>query len=216
MQELPFILCLDRGGLVGEDGPTHHGVLDISMFISMPNIVISAPRDGNELRDLFNLALNSKKGFVIRYPKGDCIDYDASMVPQKIDLGSWEILKEGERCAILAVGSMVDIALKNYDYISKKIGFSPTLINARFIKPIDKNILKKLFSKKEKIITLEEGSKIGGFGSFILNYANTSNYGGKVKILGIDDEFVDQGSRLELLDYCGLTSSDIIKEILND
>ena len=216
LQELPFILCLDRGGLVGEDGPTHHGVLDISMFISMPNIVISAPRDGNELRDLFNLALNSKKGFVIRYPKGDCIDYDDSMVPQKIDLGSWEILKEGERCAILAVGSMVDIALKNYDYISKKIGFSPTLINARFIKPIDKNILKKLFSKKEKIITLEEGSKIGGFGSFILNYANTSNYGGKVKILGIDDEFVDQGSRLELLDYCGLTSSDIIKEILND
>ncbi len=216
LQELPFILCLDRGGLVGEDGPTHHGVLDISMFISMPNIVISAPRDGNELRDLFNLALNSKKGFVIRYPKGDCIDYDASMVPQKIDLGSWEILKEGERCAILAVGSMVDIALKNYDYISKKIGFSPTLINARFIKPIDKNILKKLFSKKEKIITLEEGSKIGGFGSFILNYANTSNYRGKVKILGIDDEFVDQGSRLELLDYCGLTSSDIIKEILND
>ena len=216
LQELPFILCLDRGGLVGEDGPTHHGVLDISMFISMPNIVISAPRDGNELRDLFNLALNSKKGFVIRYPKGDCIDYDASMVPQKIDLGSWETLKEGERCAILAVGSMVDIALKNYDYISKKIGFSPTLINARFIKPIDKNILKKLFSKKEKIITLEEGSKIGGFGSFILNYANTSNYRGKVKILGIDDEFVDQGSRLELLDYCGLTSSDIIKEILND
>ena len=216
LQDLPFVLCLDRGGLVGEDGPTHHGVLDIAMFIAMPNIIISAPKDGNELRDLFHTGLNSGRGFVIRYPKGDCISYNSSLEKKILDIGKWEILKEGEKAAILATGSMVDIAMKEYSAICNQVGFKPTLVNARFIKPIDTDMLIKFFDKKEKIITIEEGSEIGGFGSFVLNYANKCNYNGKVRVIGIKDEFIEQGSRGELLDLCGLTSGNIIKEILSD
>ena len=215
LQNLPFVLCLDRGGIVGEDGPTHHGVLDIAMFIAMPNIVISAPKDGNELKNLFYTALKSGKGFVIRYPKGDCISYNSSLNEEILDIGKWEILKEGENVAILAVGSMVDIVLKNYNTICQKVGFHPTLVNARFVKPIDVDMLNQFFDRKEKIITIEEGSEIGGFGSFVLNYASKHKYSGKVRIIGIEDAFIDQGPREELLVSCGLSSEKIINEILN-
>ena len=216
LQDLPFVLCLDRGGLVGEDGPTHHGVLDIAMFIAMPNIVISAPKDGNELRDLFHTALNSKKGFVIRYPKGSSVSYISGLKGKILDIGKWEILKKGEKVAILATGSAVDIISKDYDVISKEIGFSPTLVNARFIKPLDRVMLNNLFNSEEMIITIEEGSEIGGFGSFVLNYANKCNYNGKMKIIGIEDNFIEQGSRSELLKSCGISSKKIIQEILNN
>ena len=216
LQNLPFVLCLDRGGIVGEDGPTHHGVLDIAMFIAMPNIVISAPKDGNELKNLFYTALKSGKGFVIRYPKGDCISYNSSLNEEILDIGKWEILKEGENVAILAVGSMVDIVLKNYNTICQKVGFHPTLVNARFVKPIDVDMLNQFFDRKEKIITIEEGSEIGGFGSFVLNYASKHKYSGKVRIIGVEDAFIDQGPREELLVSCGLSSEKIINEILND
>ena len=216
LQDLPFILCLDRAGLVGEDGPTHHGVLDISMFIAMPNIVISSPKDGNELRDLFHTALLSKKGFVIRYPKGSSISYDPSLKERLLDIGKWEVLKDGENCAILAVGSMVDVVMRDYDMICDKIGFNPTVINARFIKPLDTQMMPDVLGKNNKIITIEEGCEIGGFGSFVLNYANNSNYKGNVKILALSDNFVEQGSRKELLDLSNLNSEKIIELILND
>tara|TARA_Y100001980_G_scaffold28411_1_gene8823 strand:+ start:3121 stop:4974 length:1854 start_codon:yes stop_codon:yes gene_type:complete len=213
LQDLPFILCLDRGGIVGADGPTHHGVLDISMFLSMPNIIIAAPKDGNELRDLFHTALNSKKGFVIRYPKGDCIDYQSDKSPRMISVGAWEILKKGKKCAIIAVGSMVDMVLKNYTKISKEIGYNPCIVNARFIKPIDKKIISEIYSNFEQIITIEEGAQIGGFGSFILNDANLASYTGKIKVMAINDDFVDQGNRSDLLKICGLSVEKLIKEI---
>lgn len=215
LQELPFILCLDRSGLVGEDGPTHHGILDIAMFISMPGVIISAPKDGNEFRDLFCTALKEKKAFVIRYPKGSSIVYDQSKNEKILEVGKWEVLNKGERASILAVGSMVDIATRGYDQICDEIGYNPTLINARFIKPIDTEMLDKILSKNDIIITMEEGSKIGGFGSFVLNYANSVNYSGKIHILGIDDKFVDQGPRKDLLESCGLSVESVIKSIVN-
>ena len=127
-----------------------------------------------------------------------------------------EILKDGENCAILAVGSMVDLVIRDYEKICSQIAFSPTVVNARFIKPIDTEILDKILRGNNKIITIEEGSKIGGFGSFILNYANQSKYKGEIRILGIDDNFVEQGSRSELLNLCGLNSDTIIQNILDD
>ena len=216
MQDLPFILCLDRSGLVGEDGPTHHGILDICMFISMPKVIIAAPKDGNELRNLFYTALNSKKGFVIRYPKGTAIRYNQSKNEEILEIGKWEILEYGEKCSILAVGSMVDIVMNNYDKICNAVGFHPKVINARFIKPIDIEIMNQILSKNDKIITIEEGTKIGGFGSFVLNYANKLNYKGKIKILGIDDNFIEQGARQNLLEICGLTAESVIKNILDE
>ena len=216
LQQLPFILCLDRSGLVGEDGPTHHGILDIAMFISMPGVIISAPKDGNEFRDLFYTALKEKKAFVIRYPKGSSILYDQSKNKKVLEVGKWEVLKKGKRASILAVGSMVNIATTGYNQIRNEIGYSPTLINARFIKPIDTEMLDEILSKNDIIVTMEEGSKIGGFGSFVLNYANSVNYNGKIHILGIDDKFIDQGPRKDLLKSCGLSVESVIKSILNE
>jgi len=215
LQDLPFILCLDRSGLVGEDGPTHHGILDICMFISMPGVIISAPKDGNEFKNLFYTALKEKKGFIIRYPKGSSISYDQSKNEKILEIGKWEVLKNGENCSILAVGSMVDIAMNGYNQICNEIGYNPTLINARFIKPIDTKLLDEIFSKNDIIVTMEEGSKIGGFGSFVLNYANSVNYKGKIHILGINDKFIDQGSRKDLLKYCGLSIESVIESIVN-
>ncbi len=216
LQDLPFILCLDRSGLVGADGPTHHGLYDINMFISMPNIVISAPKDGNELRSLFQLALDTRKPFVIRYPKGDSINFDKNYKEDvNLEIGKWEILKKGSNWAILAVGSMVDIVIKNYSLIEQKLGYSPTVVNSRFVKPIDENMLNSLSEEYKGIVTIEEGMKTGGFGSFILSYLNNHNYNGKVKILGIEDSFVDQGTRAELLNECGLSVENIINSIEN-
>ena len=213
LQDLPFILCLDRGGLVGADGPTHHGVLDIAMFITMPNIIISAPKDGNELRNLFNTALVSNKGFVIRYPKGNCVEFNENQPGKILNIGSWEILKEGTRCAIIAVGSMVEMVVKSYARISDEIGYNPSVINARFIKPIDEKLINQIYKNFDQIITIEEGSHIGGFGSFILNNANSASFEGRVKILAINDKFVDQGSRSDLLEDCGLSVEKLISEI---
>ncbi len=213
LQGLPFILCLDRGGIVGPDGPTHHGILDIPMFLSMPNVIITAPKDGNELRNLFHTALVSNKGFVIRYPKGDCIDYQINKTPNKINLGSWEILKKGKKCAIIAVGSMVNMVIKNYSRICKEIGYNPCVINARFIKPIDKKIIKYIYNDFEQIVTIEEGARIGGFGSYVLNDANKASFNGTFKILAIGDDFVDQGNRSDLLNDCGLSAEKLISEI---
>jgi len=216
LQDLPFILCLDRSGVVGEDGPTHHGLFDINMFITMPNIILSAPKDGNELRKLFNLALKIKKPFVIRYPKGSSINFDKSYSEDRqLELGSWEVLNEGEECVILAVGSMVDMVLKNYDKICNDLGYKITLINARFIKPIDEQMMNEIANKYNIVLTIEEGMKIGGFGSFVLNYLNNLKYKGRVEIIGVKDEFLGQGSRAELLCDCGLTPENIISTIKN-
>ena len=217
LQDLPFILCLDRSGIVGADGPTHHGLFDINMFISMPNIIISAPKDGNELRALFLLGLELKKPFVIRYPKGDSVNFESNILDtQKLELGSWEVLKKGKNCAILAVGSMVELVLEDYELISNELGYQPTLVNARFVKPIDISMMNSISSEYDTILTIEEGMKVGGFGSVILNYLNNASYSGKVKILGIGDQFIDQGSRSELLKDCGLTSSKIIDAIKDE
>ena len=216
LQDLPFILCLDRAGVVGADGPTHHGLFDINMFLPMPNIVITAPKDGNELRQLFLCALKSKKPFVIRYPKGNAINFDNNLQESSnMNIGTWEILKKGSKWAILAVGSMVDLVMSNYDYIEQELGFSPHVINSRFIKPFDENMLNSIIKEFDGILTIEEGMKTGGFGSYILNYLNELNYTGKVRILGVKDKFVDQGTRTELLDDCGLTADNIINTIKN-
>ena len=133
--------------------------------------------------------------------------------PKKISLGSWEILNSGNDIAILAVGSMVDIGVKGIEYFVTKNNLNFTLINCRFIKPIDNIMLKDVVSKHENIFTLEEGVKIGGFGSSILEYISSNNLNSNVDILGIDDTFIEQGTRNELLDITGLSVESICKRI---
>ena len=212
LQNLPVIFCLDRAGLVGPDGPTHHGVFDISMLINLPNIVIAAPRNGNELDNLLITALNNNIPFCIRYPKASSIQYDQSIDAKILDIGVWEKLHKGSKVAILATGSTVEIASNSLEEINQKFGFYPSLINCRFIKPLDYSCLDELIKKHDYIITMEEGAVKGGFGNSILNYyKHTDSL--KVDMLGILDSFIEHGTRQELLDLVGLNTNSLINLI---
>ena len=212
LQDLPVTLCMDRAGLVGADGPTHHGVFDISMLLMLPNIIITAPKDGNELKDLLYTSQIINKPMSIRYPKGSCINFDNSIQPNKLIVGSWEEIIVGEKVAILAVGSMVDLVKKHYDYIVSKVGYKPHLVNCRFIKPVDIDMINDLEKKFKYIVTIEEGAIRGGFGMYIK--AKFSERFLKIKNLGIPDKFIEHGERSELLEDIGLSKDGISKVLM--
>lgn len=216
LQDLPAVFCMDRAGLVGPDGPTHHGVFDISMLNSFPNIVISAPKDGQELSDLIYTGILSKKAFAIRYPKGKCSSYDINTAQNQIELGQWEILTKGSKVALLATGSMVQPCIDIKDEISELVGTEISVINSRFIKPIDKKMIDKLIEDHEYFFTFEEGSLIGGFGSSVLQYISQKNKGVKVFNKGIEDNFIEHGTRTELLKIAKLDTESLINFIENN
>ena len=210
LQKLPVLFCLDRGGVVGPDGPTHHGVFDLSFLRSIPGIVLAAPKDGNELRDLMYTGLNHWKGpFVVRYPKASSMVFDESLTPEAVEVGSWEVLKEGNDLVILAVGSMVPEAR----HALEKQNLDVQLVNARFVKPLDEKMLDKISRQFPTVVTIEEGSLEGGFGPAVLYALNERNFGGKVHHLGIPDEFVEHGDRRRLLNELGLTSERIAETV---
>jgi len=219
LQDLPIVYCMDRAGLVGPDGPTHHGVFDIPMLRMLPNMVVTAPKDGNELRNLLATATTSNRSFSIRYPKGSSRKFDRDKAPEILTIGTWEQLTKGSRIAILAAGSMVGIVEDNLNAISEALDFSPTLINARFIKPLDKSMLVSLCEEYDAILTMEEGCLAGGFGSAVIEHYNDIGRSVKIARMGIPDDFIQHGSREELLDSLGLNSMGIvnkIKDILGD
>ena len=210
LQKLPVLFCLDRGGIVGPDGPTHHGVFDLSFLRSIPGIVLAAPKDGNELRNLMYTGLNHWKGpFVVRYPKASSMVFDESLTPEAVEVGSWEVLKEGNDLVILAVGSMVPEAR----HALEKQNLDVQLVNARFVKPLDEKMLDKISRQFSTVVTIEEGSLEGGFGPAVLYALNERNFGGKVHHLGIPDEFVEHGDRRRLLNDLGLTSERISETV---
>ena len=215
LQDLPIVLCMDRAGIVGPDGPTHHGVFDISMLNSLPNIILTAPKDGNELRNLLYTGIQSKKAFSIRYPKGRCSSYIADKNPELIPIGSWEYLSKGRKVAVLAAGSMVSRCMEMKSELESKLGYEITVLNARFIKPLDLQVLEELKENHEFIFTFEEGSEIGGFGSNVLNYYSKFKVSPRLIIKGIDDSFVTHGLRSELLESLGLDKDSILNHILN-
>ena len=211
LQKLPVIFCLDRSGLVGPDGPTHHGVFDISMMINLPGIVIAAPKDGNELDNLLLTALEANVPFCIRYPKSNSINYDKKNISKILDIGSWEYINKGEKIAILSTGSMVDIANNSIDLIKEKFNFIPTVVNCRFIKPFDTECLNEIIKSHDLIITMEEGALKGGFGSSVLDYCKRDSV--MVESMGIQDSFIEHGTRQELLDLVGLNINSLINLI---
>lgn len=214
LQNLPVVFALDRAGVVGPDGPTHHGVFDMAYLQLIPGFTVAAPKDGNELRDLLYTAVNHDSGpFAVRYPKASSLQFDESKKPRKLKVGSWEILSGGQDLVILAVGSMVHQAreaLKNVD----KIGGSPQLVNARFVKPLDQGMLGDISRDFEAVITLEEGSVSGGFGSSVTSWLFEHGYRGRIVRLGIPDSFVTHGSRSQLLDSLGLSVDKIRETVL--
>ncbi len=197
LQELPVVIAIDRAGLVGEDGPTHHGVFDIAFLRTIPNIVITAPKDWQELRDLLYTGIYSGKVFAIRYPRGTVIGEKKEGF-NKLEIGSWEVLKEGKDLVILAVGKYVKKALETADILNK-YGFKPTVVNARFIKPMDYKLLDELLKTNEYIIKMEDGALNGGFGSGVVEYITDNLYFNKVLRFGIPDRFIEHG-KIELLE----------------
>ena len=212
LQKLPIVLCMDRAGLVGPDGPTHHGIFDISMLNSLPGIVISAPKDGNELRDLIYTGIRSKKAFSVRYPKENCDIYDPKAPLSLINIGEWEYISKGSDLAILAVGSMVK---KCQNILNNSIMKNATLVNARFIKPLDIKMLNEIQENHRYVFTFEEGSEIGGFGSTVLDYYSKNNSKLKIFIKGIEDNFIEHGTRSELLEITGLDEKGVLSYIEN-
>lgn len=217
LQNLNVVLCIDRAGLVGEDGPTHHGVFDISYLRLIPNLSILAPKDGTELRNMMYFANNWNEGpLAIRYPRTAIPEGEIKTPVKEIEKFSWEILKEGKNILILACGSMVQPALKVADAVEKNYGATCCVVNCRFIKPMDEKMLSSLLSQFNKVLTLEENVLKGGFGSAVLEFMADKNFKGiELKNLGVPDEFIEQGSRNILLQRCGLDPEGIEKAVVS-
>lgn len=213
LQNLPVIFCLDRAGLVGEDGATHHGTLDIAYSRCIPNLIVSAPKDGNELRNLMHTALNQTKNpFMLRYARSSSFNFDKKGQAELIPVGSWEKIVTGKDIVILAVGSMVKPSLEvAIDLVKDNI--SCEVINCRFIQPMDEKYLQSAIKKFNKIITIEEGTLNGGFGSAISEWLTDNSYSGNIKRIGIPNRFITHGNKDLLLKEIGLDKLGIIKKI---
>ncbi|MEA3489636.1 MAG: 1-deoxy-D-xylulose-5-phosphate synthase [Candidatus Omnitrophota bacterium] len=213
LQRLPVILCVDRAGLVGKDGPTHHGVFDIAYLRSIPDLIVMAPKDGVELELMLEKAVEWKLPVAIRYPRAKAMQFVGSSSCEPLEIGRAELLRKGADLAILAVGSMVNTALMASAVLSKK-GIEATVVNARFIKPLDKQTLEDLAHGAKRIFTIEEGVIDGGFGSAVLEFFEKENISNvKIRCLGLPDEFIEHGAREELLRKYHLTPDEIAATI---
>ncbi|MBU5590746.1 1-deoxy-D-xylulose-5-phosphate synthase [Clostridium sp. MSJ-4] len=215
IQKLPVIFAIDRAGIVGEDGETHQGVFDISYLSCIPNITILAPKCMGELKSMLRWSTNQDFPIAIRYPRGgDLKDIVFSpLTLEKIQKGKWEILRKGKDVAIIATGKMVQIAEKAALILEDK-GVKVSLINACFIKPIDKKMIKDLVEENKLILTLEDNVTTGGLGTQILSYINTLNSNIKFNNLGFKDEFINQGDMVSLYKNYNLHPEGIVKSVL--
>lgn len=210
IQNLPVVLCLDRAGLVGEDGPTHHGAYDIAYFRCIPNMVISAPMNESELRNLMYTAQleANQSPFVIRYPRGEGVMPDWRTPFAEIEIGTGRKLKDGKEIALLSLGhpgNFAATAIRNL----RKDGIDPAHYDMRFVKPLDEVMLHEVFSQYNKVITIEDGTVKGGFGSAILEFMAEHQYKADVQMLGIPDRLVEHGTLKELHKECGYDAEGI-------
>lgn len=214
LQNLPVIFAIDRGGIVGEDGATHHGLFDLSFLRNIPNLVIMSPKDGSEMVDMLSFALKHNGPIAIRYPRGSvCWEFN----PEKqniIELGKAEILTEGDDAAIIAIGNTVFPTLKAARMLANN-SINVTVINARFLKPLDKDLICLLFQRIKRFITVEENVLAGGFGSSVIEALNEARIMGVlVKRIGINDVFVEHGSQRTLRKNFGLDEDGIYNAAL--
>ena len=211
LQKLPVIFAIDRAGIVGEDGPTHHGLFDISYLRHIPNLVFMSPKDGAELKQMLEFAIKYQGPSAIRYPRGKVPD--DLITGSEVTMGYGEILRDGTDIALIATGSCVIPAL-NAAIKLEKDGIKAAVVNARFIKPLDKELILSIASRISKIVTIEEGCLQGGFGSSILECLNDSGIAAKVRRLGIPDRFVEQGHPDRLRAKYGLDEEGIYRASL--
>lgn len=214
MQNLPVVLGLDRAGLVGDDGYTHHGVFDYSYLRLMPQMTIMAPKDENELRHMLATAVNFNEPIALRYPRGSGLGVEITEPLHTLPIGKAEEIKTGSNVCLWAVGSMVDEAVKAAEALTEQ-GISAGVVNMRFVKPLDTELLVKTALQCKNIVTLEEGTVEGGAGSAVLEELNDNGLVGKVKVLnlGIPDKYIPHGDKKLLLRDIGLDQDGIVKRI---
>lgn len=214
LQNLPVVFAIDRAGIVGDDGPTHHGLFDFSFLRNIPNMTIMAPADENELQHMLNTALKINGPCALRYPRGTGLGVALDLNYKTIDIGKAEVLSEGKDITLLAVGNMVPVARRAAEML-KEQGILATVINARFIKPLDAECIVGYAERTGRLITIEENVLAGGFGSAVLEmlHANKNNVI-QVKCLGIGDKFVEHGNQSFLHDKYGLSAQKIVDTAL--
>jgi len=213
IQKLPVVFAMDRAGLVGNDGPTHMGLYDIAYLLAVPNMIVTAPKDGAELLALLRLGVQQTHGpFSVRYPR----DNVPAPVPAldeipPIEFGTWEVLRRGEGIAILAAGTMVYPTLEAARTLEAE-GLAATVVNCRFLKPFDEEILAWVAERHSAVLTVEEGTIINGFGASIareLERVQRGRHAVRVDVMGVPDEIIDHASRAEQLEAVGLTPANI-------
>jgi len=212
IQNLPVVFAIDRAGIVGEDGETHQGVNDLSYLSMIPNIHIVAPKCLEEVEVLLKWALNKNAPVAIRYPRGGNIINTLSPIKQ-VEEGKWEVINKGSKVCIISTGKMVQHAMLAKDILYEK-GINPTIINATFIKPIDKDLLEKIKKERYNILTIEDNILKGGLGSAIKNYLSDIDYKGTVRSLGYNDEFIPQGNVEALYKEYKLDCENICKAVI--
>ena len=208
LQELPVIFAIDRAGLVGNDGPTHHGCFDLSYLRHVPNLIVMAPKDEVELKHMLHCAPKTGKPVAIRYPRENCFNVEEN-TSQLLEIGKCEVVSEGDMLTIVSIGTVFQEALKACKILEEK-GIQTTLINARFVKPLDNAIVDNI-GRTGKAIIIEENSIKGGFGSAVLELCHEKNLNADIKLIGVPDEFIEHGSQKQLREDCGLHYENIVK-----
>nr|NIO06660.1 1-deoxy-D-xylulose-5-phosphate synthase [Deltaproteobacteria bacterium] len=209
LQNLHVVFALDRGGLVGADGPTHHGAFDFSYMRSIPNMVVMAPKDENELQHMLTTAVKHQGPIALRYPRGEGWGAELDDKMRSLEIGKGELLRQGKDLGIVGIGNTVIPALNAANDLSK-LGIEATVINSRFVKPLDRELLMNLAESVPMIITVEDHVLQGGFGSSVLELLAAEGVTGlKVKCLGLPDRFITHGTQPELRKICGIDTESI-------
>lgn len=213
LQNLPVVFALDRAGLVGEDGPTHHGVFDLSFLRDMPNLILAAPADENEMQHLLKTAFDAKAPFVLRYPRGAGFGIALDKEPKALPIGKGVWLKKGKDATILAIGNRVHPALDAAQKLAEK-GVDCGVVNMRFVRPLDKKLIDEALKLSPRLVTVEDNMLSGGFGSAVAEYLTDKQADFKLLRLGIGDEFVPHGKCASLYDKVGISAEQMTKHIL--
>jgi 1-deoxy-D-xylulose-5-phosphate synthase len=214
LQNLHVVFALDRGGLVGADGPTHHGVFDFAYMRSIPNIVIMAPKDENELQHMLKTAIEHNSPISLRYPRGEGWNIPMDVEMRSLEIGRAELLRDGTDVVIAAIGHTVNYALNAARDLAQ-LGINAAVVNARFVKPLDKNVLRQLLSRIPNLITVEDHAVTGGFGSAVLEFLADEGISDlRVKRLGVPDRFVPHGTQDQLRKLCGFDKDAIAQATL--
>jgi len=213
IQKLPVVFCIDRAGLVGADGPTHHGLYDVSYLRAVPNMIVSSPMDEQDLRDMMYTSADYNDGaWAIRYPRGRATGMKVREEFQATEIGKGRTIKEGDDLAMLSFGPIGNYVVEASKTLAAE-GIDIGHFDMRYAKPLDTDLIDHVLSNYNRIITIEDGTKLGGFGSAVAEYVAEQGVGVPVKIMGVPDEIVEHGTQRQLHDEVGIGPDGIVGQV---